>query len=227
MKWQKSDPNRLEVYSETRKRRIFVGTLRFDPKSQVYSFDYDRAYLLSKSAIPMGPELPLKKPHHQSKKGELFPSFEDRIPSRQNPAYEDYCLSQGISPKEKNKIVLLATIGRRGPSTFVFEPVHDEKTDGEVLKRFRNSLDLSLRDIAAAFDLPLPTLARIEVGRSHDRNTIRLLEIYTSFPEIGLWITKRNQRKLHQTVSRRLLEHFSSEIEKRKNQPDLFIESRS
>ena len=47
----------------------------------------------------------------------------DRIPSKENPAYPDYCKSQGISVNETNPIILLIAIGKRGPSTFIFEPV--------------------------------------------------------------------------------------------------------
>jgi hypothetical protein len=57
-----------------------------------HELTYDQDYVLSKSAIP--------------------------LPSRKNPAYEDYCRSQGISKDEDNLSVLLGTIGKRGAFQF-------------------------------------------------------------------------------------------------------------
>lgn len=202
------DPNRLEVYTEIRKSKILVGTLYFDPKSKQFSFDYDRKYLLSKNAIPIGPEMSLKKRHHVSKPGQIFPSFQDRIPSRENPAFEEYCLSQGISVSEKNPIILLTTIGRRGPSTFVFEPIFESVDVAKELKFFRKTLGLSVRDVAAAFDINLPTLSKIETGKSKDKGTSKLLMIYLRFPEVALWQVRMNERKLHQKTLFILTEYF-------------------
>ncbi len=181
MNFQK-DPNRLEVYSEVRKNKIFVGTLFYNEKTKQFVFDYNRKYLLSKNAIPLGPELPLKKQHHSSKAGILFPSLNDRIPSRENAAFEEYCRSQNISSSEKNQIILLTTIGKRGPSTFVFESVYLPQNGIEEIRIFRQMLDLSLREVSSAFDIHLPTLNKIETGKSTDKNTLKLLKIYLSFP---------------------------------------------
>ncbi|MCB1107049.1 MAG: hypothetical protein KDK76_03020, partial [Chlamydiia bacterium] len=51
----------------------------------------------------------------------LFVPFLERIPSKNNPSYPEYCQSVGISVDEENVFVLLSTIGRRGPSSFIFE----------------------------------------------------------------------------------------------------------
>src|SRR5579872_66873 len=120
----KPDEYRLKIFHEGRKRRILVGELIYDKKKDRYELIYDKNYADSKKAIPIGPDLNLFKLHHQSKKGELFPSFMDRIPDKSNPAYNDYCKAQGVSPAEKNPIILLGAIGKRGPSSFVFEPVY-------------------------------------------------------------------------------------------------------
>jgi len=212
MNFQK-DPNRLEVYSEIRKSKIFVGTLSYNEKSKQFIFDYDRKYLLSKSAIPLGPELPLKKQHHSSKRGELFPSLHDRIPSRENAAFEEYCLSQGISPSEKNPIILLTTIGRRGPSTFVFEPVYLIQNIVDDLRAFRKLHQLTLREISSAFDIHLPTLSKIETGKSKDKNTLKLLTIYLSFPSVALWQIRTNERKLHKNTLMKLVPYFENEMQ--------------
>src|SRR5271155_5807356 len=111
----KRNPNKLEVFSEGRKRRVYVGRLSYDSEKEVFEFRYDPKYAKLKTAIPLGPELDLFKKVQSSKK-KVFPSFADRIPSKSNPAYEEYCRSQGISPSERNPIILLSTIGRRGPS---------------------------------------------------------------------------------------------------------------
>lgn len=208
------DPDQLEIYSELKKSKNLVGKLKYEQKSKKYILEYDRKYLLSKSSIPIGPELPLSKAVHVSKAGELFPSLLDRIPSRQNAAYEEYCLAQDVSPKEKNPIILLSTIGRRGPSTFVFEPVYHEPELVQRLKHFRKELNLSLREISAAFDLNFLTLHKIENGKSRDKTTIKLLTIYLTFPKVALWQIELNQRKLHKDLLARLTQFFSSKTSK-------------
>jgi HipA-like protein len=205
----KTDPHRLEVYSELRKSKTFVGTLTFQTKSNRFRFEYDLRYLRSRSAIPLGTEFPLSKQVHISKKYELFPTLIDRIPSKENPAYPEYCESQGISPSETNPITLLTTIGRRGPSTFIFESVLIELTDMSTeLRQFRKTSGLTLREVSAAFDLHLPTLSRTETGQSKDKNTLRLLKIYLNFPEVALWQIQLNQRKLHRNALKKCLAYF-------------------
>ena len=215
------DPDKLEVYTELRKSKLLVGTLAYTPETKQFTFEYDRKYLLSKNAIPIGPELPLKRRHHVEK-GKLFPSFSDRIPSRENPAYEEYCTSQGVSPEEKNPIILLTSIGRRGPSTFVFEPVYVAPDVSSEIRFFRKQLGISLRELAAAFDINLLTLSKVETGKSTDKNTLKLLSIYLRFPEVALWQIRLNQRKLHQNAAAKLISWFKKEIEKAATQPGLF-----
>src|SRR2546428_10963427 len=110
----------MDVYTEGRKRRLYVGDLSYSVEGDKYRFEYDESYLHSPSAIQLGPDLALDKKIHVSEPGKLFLSFADRLPDPSNPAYQEYCVSQGISVDEKNPIILLGTIGRRGPSTFVF-----------------------------------------------------------------------------------------------------------
>lgn len=220
MSFQK-DPNRLEVYAEVRKNKTLVGTLQYDPQSEKFIFDYERKYLLSKNAIPIGPELPLKKRHHISTGEKLFPSFLDRIPSRENAAYEEYCISQGISPTEKNLLILLTTIGRRGPSTFVFEAVYLESDISAEIRFFRKKMDLTLREVSAAFGINLPTLSKIETGKSRDKSTLKLLSIYLRFPEVALWQLKNNERKIHRNAAIKLYTYFRESAGKLKGEPAL------
>ena len=85
------DPDRLKIYHELTKRRLYVGELIFDRHNDVYKLIYDKNYMNSANAIPLGPDLDLFKMVHISQKGKLFPVFIDRIPERANPAYADYC----------------------------------------------------------------------------------------------------------------------------------------
>jgi len=203
------DPNTLEVYSETRKRKVLVGTLKYLPETHIFEFQYERSYLKSKIAIPIGPELGLKKRIHLSTKDKLFPSFQERIPSRENPAYVEYCASQGIDPEERNTIILLGSIGRRGPSTFVFDKVYkDDFNVSTELKRVRTELKLSHADLGAAFDINHITLLRIEKGRSKDKNILKLITIYLSFPKVTLWQLRTTGKKLHQDKQELIVRYF-------------------
>ena len=212
--YTKIDPNQLQVFSESRKRRILVGALKWDSVKNQFEFKYDAKYAKSKTAIPIGKELDLFKKTHISK-GKLFPSFADRIPSRENPAYEDYCRSQGISVDESNPIVLLVSIGKRGPSTFIFEPVFPNTFTYEDVRKFRESLGISIHEWAAAFDFNPPTLQRLESGKKTDLSTIRRAQIYLEFPKTALWQLEQNSGKIHADTFQKLWSYFE------KKQPTL------
>ncbi|HAR42574.1 MAG TPA: hypothetical protein DCS07_08080 [Bdellovibrionales bacterium] len=215
------NPAKFEIYSETRYSKVFVGTLTYNPETSIYTFTYDKRYLDLKTAIPIGPELPLRRRVHQSKKHEIFPSLLDRIPSRDNPAYEEYCRAQGVDPKENNPIILLTTIGKRGPSTFVFEAVYAENDIREAVVNFRKAEGLSVRELATAFDINYPTLNRLETGKSQDKATKRLLELYFIFPRAAIWVIRKNSRKLHHSVVERLLAYFEAKQNEEIEQPNL------
>jgi DNA-binding XRE family transcriptional regulator len=204
----KPDENRLQIFHEGRKRRIFVGELIYDKKKDKYQLIYDRSYTLTKNAIPLGPDLSLFKLCHQSEKGKMFPSLVDRLPEKSNPAYEDYCKAQGISPDEKNLIILLGTIGKRGPSGFIFEPVYCDKFDPSDITRIREQLDISQSDLAKAFDISKTTLQRIESGISKDLNTLKLIQIFFRFPEVALWQLKQNGKYINSQVLAKLIKYF-------------------
>jgi len=90
------DPHRIQIFHEGSKRRIRVAMLEYDPDTKRYSLTYVMKYLRSNTAIPLGPDLNFIRQKHVSEPDKLFPTFIDRIPDRQNPAYGDYCRSQGI-----------------------------------------------------------------------------------------------------------------------------------
>jgi len=176
------DSNKLHIFIEGRRRKAFVGILESKPNKK-FIFCYDKKYLKSESSIPLGPDIPLNKIRHESE-GKLFPSFKDRIPSRKNPAYEDYCKQEGISPKEKNPIILLGTIGKRGPSSFIFESLLIDEYDLEKeLNKFKEATKISIKDIAIAFDVNYVTLHKIMKGQSSDSSTGKLIRIYLSYPK--------------------------------------------
>lgn len=211
----KANKNKLRIYHEGKKRRIFVGELSYDPKKDRYALHYDEKYVLLKSAIPLSPDLSLFKLKHYSKKGELFPVFVDRIPDRLNPAYVDYCRSQGISPHEKNPIILLGSIGRRGPSSFIYEPVYEDEFNIEELKNFLEKLKITQHDFSVAFDFSKVTLQRVISGVSQDANLLKRIQILFRFPEVALWQLSLTGARVHAVVLGKLISYFQRNVAKR------------
>jgi DNA-binding XRE family transcriptional regulator len=206
----KPDETRLRVFHEGRKRRIFIGELKYLKAQDQYEFTYDKAYAYSKRAIPLSPELDLFKLRHLSAKGKLFLAFEDRIPSRTNPAYEDYCQSQGISVDEENPIILLGFIGRRGSSTFIFEPVYEKDFSIDDVIQLRKSLDITQHDFAKALAIPEISLKKLESGKSQDVNTLQRLKIYFEFSQVALWQLRQSGYQIHHSAQTKLRHYFES-----------------
>lgn len=204
----KPDDNRLQIFHEGRKRRIFVGELTYNKEKDRYELEYDKKYARSKNAIPIGPDLSLFKLFHKSENKKLFQSLLDRIPEKSNPAYKDYCKSQGISPNEKNPIILLGTIGKRGPSSFIFEFVNRSKFDPLEITKLRERLDITQHDFAKAFDIKKSTLQRIESGASHEFNTLKRIQILFEFPEVALWQLKQSGGSIHSDVLNKLIRYY-------------------
>lgn len=173
----------VDVYLERTSARQYVGRLK--KAGGKFIFEYSETYQYSENALPFGPDLPINKKNHFSLK--LFPSFVDRIPSRENPAYEEYCRSADISPSEKNPFVLLAKLGRKGPSSFILAPVFEEADfSREDLKQFRKDLNLSIREFSELFDVSSATVYRIENNKSSGKNVLKRIKIYFDSPEKAL-----------------------------------------
>jgi len=185
--------NAIDVFLEKRKTKVYVGQLDFFGGQ--YRFIYDDHYLNSKQALPLGPQLSLLQKTYFSKT--LFPFFEDRIPSRENPAYPDYCKTTGITVDEKNPFILLATIGRRGPSSFIFEPISTATFSGTDLKAFRKSLHLTLDEFSRVFDVSKASLHNAEQGKSSGKEILKRLEIYKNFPIVTLDAVRKRGKWLH------------------------------
>ena len=190
----------VDVYLEKYRSREYVG--RLTHQNNQFIFYYDDAYLYSGRAITLGPDLPCTQKKHRSKR--LFVSFEDRIPSRQNPAYKEYCEMTGISPKEKDPLILLSTIGQKGPSSFVFVPVYDNSFTKEDLKMFRKSLNLSIRDFAKLFDFAPATIHRIEQGKSSGKDALKRVELYSLFPQVTLYEVNRFGHRVGSKISQQV-----------------------
>lgn len=185
--------NKILVFSETRRGRILVGAL--SREGQKYIFTYERAYQKLKNAIAVGPELPLWKKRFVSR--ELFPSLADRIPSRRNPAYGDYCRQWGIDPKEDDPFMLLATIGRRGPSTFVFENESTSVYTGADVRAFRERFGFSQREFEVLFGISHTTLVNLESGHSKNPQMLRYIELCDRVPAAFEWLLKNRGLLLH------------------------------
>ncbi len=201
------------VYLERRKTRKLVGKLTRDLKNKTYIFQYDRGYLRSK-LIPLGPELPVSRKPYQSPI--LFESFVDRIPLKENPSYKDYCAATGISPQEQDPFVLLTTIARRGPSSFIFEAEREKMFTAANLIAFRQELQLTRKEFSIAFEVSNKTLYSIEKNQSTGKEVMKRLELYVRFPEIALFEFRRNCAQIHIEKTRIVEQVLSLKIKRKK-----------
>lgn len=207
MHYYKSNLSALDVYLERRERKQYVGRLARQ-SDQKFHFAYDEAYQRMNNSISIGPSLPLVKKEFLSTN--LFPEFLDRIPSSQNPAYEDYCNSVGISVEEDDLMVLLIKLGKRGPSSFILEPVVEDNP-ADVVNNIRGFLaenSLSQQDFANLLDIPITSLSRLLTGTSVDRTLLRLIDLYLSSPKSLAQIFSYTQRKLTEKKRARLFKYL-------------------
>jgi HipA-like protein len=178
----------VSIFLQRRKTRFHVGTLNRVKGNLV--FTYDERYFVAKNVFPLGPEFPLTQRKFASKK--LFPSFEDRIPSRQNPAYPEYCQMTGIDPSESDPLVLLSTIGQKGPSSFIFYPIFERQITVAEAIQFRHLLGLTTREFAQVFELSQSALNALERNRSLGKALLKRLEIVVKFPSVALYFLMVN-----------------------------------
>jgi len=200
----------VQIVLERNANIQLVGKL--DIKDEGFYFEYDNDYLHSRKAIPLGPEMPLTRRIYRSK--QLFRPFADRIPSRENPAYFEYCQQVGISKDESNPLILLSTIASRGPSSFLFRPIYHEGFTGTDLKRFRNDLRLSVREFAMCFDFSPPGITRVETGKTDGREILKRAEIYVLYREVALDQLRRRAAYVHPKKLERAKNWLLSNIQK-------------
>jgi HipA-like protein len=172
----------VDIFLEKRKTRLHVGVLNKMNGKLVFS--YDEHYFKAKNIIPLGPEFPLTQKQFISDK--LFPSLEDRIPSTQNPAYPEYCQLMGIDPEEQDPFILLSTIGKKGPSSFMFSPIFERKIAAEDVIKFRELLGLTTREFAIIFEFSQASLNALERNRTSGKDILKRLEILLNFPAVAL-----------------------------------------
>jgi HipA-like protein len=173
------DHSTLEVFLQQKKRMQLVGRLS-RIANEKYQFIYDDKYMLHANSIAIGPGLPLSKKRHLS--DSLFPDFLDRIPSSKNPAYAEYCQAVGISPNENDPMILLARLGKQGPTKFIIESAIIENKDRVLsnLLDFIQKTKLTHHECVALFDVPLATFSRLLNGRSTDKTLLRLIDLHLS-----------------------------------------------
>lgn len=172
----------VDIFLEKRKTRLRVGTLLRNHGKFV--FTYNEHYFKAKNVIPLGPEFPLTQKEFLSES--LFSSLVDRIPSVQNPAYPEYCLTMGVDPKERDPIILLSTIGRKGPSSFIFYPIFERRLIAEDVIKFREFLGLTTREFSAVFEFSQSSLNALERNRILGSEILKRLEIILNFPNVAL-----------------------------------------
>lgn len=200
--------DKIDVFSQIASRRIFVGNIW--KEHGLFYFAYDKKYRRLKKSVALGPEFPLWKETFSSKK--FFPSLADRIPSRQNPAYEDYCKQWGIPVKENDPFVLLTTIGRRGPSTFVFERT-PRSYSAEKLKKFRERIGLKQRDFALLFGTTQTTLTKLETGKGENAFMMTFFMLCDEEPAALKWLLQERGQYIHDD-KRTLIEQLLGKIQK-------------
>lgn len=210
MQVTKKNNRAIDVYLERRKTREYVG--RLSKQQELYIFKYDDKYVFGNKSISIGPDLPLS--HKKITSRMLFPSFEDRIPSKKNPAYKEYCKYAGISPKEANPFILLSTIGRKGPSSFIFAPVHEEEFSSNELIEFRKELNLSIREFADLFDFAPTTINRIENKKISGKESLKRIELYKKFPQTAMYELDRSGYKINEKSKEFLKKYFENLMQK-------------
>jgi HipA-like protein len=173
----------IDIFLEKRKTRMHVGNLK--KENNQFVFTYNEKYLRAQNIIPLGPEFPLTKKQFKSKS--LFTYFEDRIPSKKNPAYLEYCQTMNIDLKEDDPLILLSTIGKRGPSAFIFEPIYKRFLSIQDVLNFRKLLNLTTREFAHIFEISQASLNALERKRYSGKNLLKRLKIIIQFPSVSLY----------------------------------------
>ena len=102
----------------------------------------------------------------------------------------------GIDEREKDPMVLLATLGRRGPSSFICTPIYKDSFTPQHLAQFRQHLGLSTREFALVFNFAPSTINGIETGRYDGREALRRIELYQKVPEAARFELERNRHKI-------------------------------
>lgn len=122
------------------------------------------------------------------------------------------CFKKGL----KSLLVLekgnmLKAIGKRGPSSFVFEQVYEDEFDPAFVTKWRGELGISQHDFAEAFDISKVTLQKIEAQQSRDAATWKRIQVLLTFPDVALWQLKQTGGRVHAEVLNRLVMYFKAQ----------------
>lgn len=194
----------VDVFLERFQTRVYVGMLR--QKNNQFTFSYDKSYLNMKNILPLGPEFPLTCQDFHSYK--LFPSFLDRLPDPESPSYANDCTHVGLPSTTTNPIVLLTRF-KRGPSSFIFEPIYENKYSYKHIEKLKDKLGLSLQDVAYLFDVSLSALQKIKTGDTPGNEILRQIELYLEVPEALEFQIQRNAKYLHPEKVKKALEFLN------------------
>lgn len=207
----------VDVFLERFQTRTYVGILKKEKNKFVFS--YDTNYLGMKNILSLGLEFPLTQQHFYSHN--LFPSFLDRLPDPNNPAYMEYCIQVGIAVTTTDPIVLLASF-KRGPSSFVFEPVYKEYSFKDI-EKLRNELGLSLLDFGNLFDISLSSLQKIKSGQTSGKEILRLMELYLREPEELDHQIQRKIKYLHPDKTKKILTFLDEKLFRKREEREKMI----
>jgi len=201
----------VDVFLERSKTRILVGKLQ--QLQGQFHFAYEDAYFKMKNILSLGPEFPLTKQEFFSV--ELFPTFLDRLPDPENPSYKDYCTAAKVPVTVTDPIVLLATVGKRGPSSFIYEPIYKNEFSFQKAEQFMEVFSLSLQDFAYLFDVSLSVLQKIKAGDTSGKEILLRLEMCLSNLETLEYQIHKTRKFLHYQKLEKL-DQFLNNLQLRK-----------
>lgn len=204
--FKSTDIKGVDVFLEKFKTRLYVGRLIQDLNT--FIFEYQDDYLKQKNIIPLGVEFPLTKKRFESTT--LFESFKDRLPDVDNPAYKDYCAVAGIEEYQSNPIILLATIGKKGPSSFIFEPYFEYIFTFDVCEMWRKELGFSIQDFARFFGISISILQKIKAGKSNGKEVLSHLELCWRFKNVFKFQLETHGKWLHRDKIRKALHWYNN-----------------
>jgi HipA-like protein len=196
---------KVVVFEELRKTKIIVGAL-YREKGAFY-FTYERDYLDRQLATSLGPDLPLGVKPIRSK--HFFQSLQDLLPDKNNPAYASYSKKTGVAVDETDVLKLLISVGKRGPSKFVFEEYPDDiLPTAEKLRQFREKLQLSQRDFSLLFDIPLISMQQLEKKEGVQKPTRMFLQLMMDNHKLLKEQIRKRGYLLHQEKLKMLIQSF-------------------